>query len=136
MTRSVTRSVTRSEGSVSLEAALVLPVVALVAWTLLQAAGVFVDALRLHDAARAGVRVAVTSLDDRDVSRVVAAALPAVAADLDVSVDPATRRPGDLVTVEVALLRTVGPLQHRLVARSAGVVEPILGMDHVVASGG
>ncbi|MEX0592854.1 MAG: TadE/TadG family type IV pilus assembly protein [Nitriliruptoraceae bacterium] len=120
----------------SLEAALVLPVVALVAWTLLQAAGVFVDALRLHDAARAGVRVAVTSHDDRDVSRIVAAVLPAVARDLDVSVDPALRRPGDLVIVEVRLLRTVGPLQHDLVARSAGVAEPILGMNQVAARGG
>jgi len=119
-----------------LEAALVLPVVALVAWTLLQAAGVFVDALRLHDAARAGVRVAVTSNDDREVARIVAATMPAVAADLDISVNPASRRPGDLVTVEVSLLRTVGPLQHRLVARSAAVAEPILGVDQAAAPSG
>lgn len=109
-------------GSATLETVLVLPVVALVLLAVLQLVGVVRDELVAQEAARAGLRVAVTT---RTLGPAVAAARE-VAPDrqLTVRVLPQERRPGDLVRIEVRVAGRLGPLRTTAVGRAAGRVEP------------
>lgn len=113
-------------GSVSLEAALALPVVALAAFALLQLAGVLADAIAVREAAAAGARTAATATSVDDVHAVVRAAV-GDHRDVTVTVAPPRRRPGTLIRVEVRLTSRLGPLRPVLTATSASRGEPVLG---------
>lgn len=112
----------RSRGSLTLEVAAVLPLVAIVLSGLLQSAVVLRDLLVVQEAARAGVRAAVT-MPHRGA---VTAAVRDVAGsrDPEVHLSPPAPGPGDLVTVRVAVVSRIGPLRPRLVADAVGLVEP------------
>jgi hypothetical protein len=113
-------------GMLSLEAVLVLPVLAVLVVGLLQVAAVTRDVLVLHEAARAGARVAATTTGRSapiDAARRAAPELPR----LEVVVEPERRRAGQLVTVRVATSRRIGPVTHVLRARAVAQVEPIVG---------
>jgi Flp pilus assembly protein TadG len=114
------------DGMLSLEAVLVLPVLALLVLGLFQVAAVARDVLLLHEAARAGVRVAATTTGTDAPTRAARAAAPELGG-LQVSVEPRTRRAGDLVTVHVSSVRRLGPVSHRLAARAVAHVEPSVG---------
>jgi len=109
-------------GALSLEAVMVLPILALLALGLLEVVGVARDVLMLHEAARAGARAAATTTGVGPVESAVREAVPEV--PLQVRVSPESRRDGDLVRVEVGLDRQVGPVTHRLRARAVARVEP------------
>ncbi len=112
-------------GVLSLEAVLVLPILALLALGLLEVVGVVRDVLLLHEGARAGVRAAATTTGVAPVEQAVREAVPDV--PVVVTVSPATRRDGDLVRVELVLDRKVGPVTHRLRASGVARVEPAVG---------
>jgi hypothetical protein len=114
------------QGMLSLEAVMVLPVIALVVLGLLQVAAVGRDLLLLHEAARVGARVAATTSGTSTPERAVRAAAPELAG-LEVAVVPASRRSGDLVLVEVRAVRRIGPVTHGLSASAVAQVEPIVG---------
>lgn len=114
------------DGMLSLEAVLVLPVLALLVLGLFQVAAVGRDVLLLHEAARAGVRVAATTTGTDAPERAARAAAPELGG-LKVSVDPRARRAGDLVTVRVSSERRIGPVTHQLTARAVAHVEPSVG---------
>lgn len=109
-------------GSLALESALALPVVALVVLAVLQVAGVVRDELLVQEAARSALRSAVSTRDAAPV--VVAAEEAADGRDVVVRVVPRRRRPGDLVRVEVRLAGRLGPFRTTAVGRAAGRVEP------------
>jgi hypothetical protein len=115
-----------ADGILSLEAVLILPVLALLVLGLLQVAAVARDVLLLHEAARAGARVAATTTGAAAPERAARAAAPELSA-LRVEVDPRARRAGDLVTVRVTSVRSIGPVTHRLSARAVAHVEPSVG---------
>lgn len=112
-------------GVLSLEAVWLLPALALLIVGLLLTLGLVRDVLLLHEAARAGARTAVTTTGTDAV--VAAARQAAPELDLTVHVNPVVRRDGDLVTVQVHAIRTIGPVDHRLSARAVGRVEPVVG---------
>jgi hypothetical protein len=116
------------EGSLSLEAVLVLPVLALLVVALLGAVGIVRDVLILHEAARAGGRVAATSTGTEPVVRAARQAAPELP-DLRVVVTPSTRRDGDLARVQVEVDRRLGPVTHRLRAATVTRVEPVVGSE-------
>lgn len=109
-------------GAVSLEAALGVTVLLLLAAMLLQVVGVGRGVLLVHEAARAGARAAATGAPDAAVAAVARDAADGL--DVAVTVRPAARRPGDLVTVEVGWTGTLGPLRPEVAARSVVRVEP------------
>lgn len=112
----------REEGAVSLEAALLLPFVAIVTLAVLQLVGVARDLLLVHEAARAGARAAATTIDagsPSDAARAAADGRP-----VTVRVDPSSRTPGTIVTVEVALSGGFGPVPYEVRASSVAEVEP------------
>ena len=112
----------REEGAVSLEAALLLPFVALVTLAVLQMAGVARDLLLVHEAARAGARAAATALD---AERPTAAAHAAAdGRPVEVRIQPAPWAPGSLVTVEVELAGRFGPIPYTVDASAVAEVEP------------
>lgn len=113
-------------GMLSLEAVMVLPVLALLLLVLLEVAGLVRDVLVLHEAARAGVRVAATTTGAAAPTEAARAAAPELS-DVRVRVSPHGRRDGDLVRVEVSVTRRVGPVSHTLRARSVARVEPAVG---------
>lgn len=114
---------TRPEsGSATLEAALTLPVVAVLLLAVLQLTGVVRDELLVQEAARSALRVAVTTRTAAPV--VTAAERAADGRPVVVRVVPGRRRPGDLVRVEVRLPGRVGPLRTTSIGRAAGRVEP------------
>jgi hypothetical protein len=113
-------------GALTLEAVLVLPVLALLITALLGAVGIVRDVLVLHEAARAGARTAATSSDAAPVVRAARRAAPELP-DLHVTVTPAVRRDGDLARVEVRVERSLGPVTHRLRASAVARVEPAVG---------
>ncbi|MFP4634668.1 MAG: hypothetical protein ACLFRD_02300, partial [Nitriliruptoraceae bacterium] len=84
-------------GMLSLEAVLLLPVIALLVVGLLGAAVVVRDVLLVHEGARAGARTAATTSGTSEVVAAVTAAVPEL--DVAVEVDPVRRGDGDLVTV-------------------------------------
>lgn len=112
----------RQDGAVSLEAALLLPFVALVTLAVLQTVGVARDLLLVHDAARAGARTAATTLGQAAPAE--AARRAADDRDVTVHVEPARRAAGDLVTVTVHLSGRFGHLPYTVSARSVAEVEP------------
>jgi hypothetical protein len=113
-----------TDGSVSLEWLLVLPLVALTVAGILEVGAVVRDALLLQDAARVGVRAAATSTGDDEVARAVAGVLDG--REHRVRVRPHARRDGDLVRVTVRLDRPLGPVTHRLRASGVGRTEPVV----------
>jgi Flp pilus assembly protein TadG len=112
-------------GSVTFETILVLPFVMLAMLACLQVVGVVRDALLVHEAARAGVRAAATSQGTGAVAAAVHEALGG--RSHEVSVTPATRQPGDLVTVVVRMETSLGPLRQDLSATVVAEVEPVVG---------
>ena len=110
----------------SLEAVLVLPVVALVVLGLLQVAALGRDLLVLHEAARVGARVAATTSGASAPERAARAAAPELRG-LVVTVTPAVRSDGDLVMVEVSAEHRLGPVTRTMRARSLARVEPVVG---------
>ena len=116
----------RECGALSLEAVLVLPVVAALLIGLLQVAALGRDLLLLHEAARAGARTAATTTGTDAPRRAARAAAPELA-DLEVEVAPAARRTGDLATVTVRATRRLGPVARELSARAVAHVEPTVG---------
>lgn len=110
----------------SLEAVLVLPVLALLIVGVLHVAVVVRDVLVIHEAARAGARVAATTTGYAPVAAAARQAAPELPG-LRVSVTPTHRRDGDLVRVEVTTIRPVGPVRHELRARAVARVEPTVG---------
>ena len=103
-----------------------LPVVALLVLGLLQVAAVGRDLLVLHEAARAGARVAATTTGSEAPRRAAERAAPELSG-LRVEVSPSARRSGDLVTVRVSARRRLGPVERTLTARAVAHVEPSVG---------
>lgn len=122
------RRVTDAEtGALSLEAVMVLPVVALLVVGMLQVASLLTDQLLVHEAARAGARAAATTTGTGPVE----AAAREAAAELDVlfvEVTPATRRDGDVARVEVFTMRQLGPVVYDVRASAVARVEPGVGV--------
>lgn len=116
----------RDHGSLSLEAALALPVVALAAFALLQLVGVLTDAVAVREAAAVGARTAATTTSDADVDDAVRAVLGPGRA-VTVTIAPARRRAGTLIRVRVTLTSRLGPLRPTVTATSASRGEPALG---------
>jgi Flp pilus assembly protein TadG len=114
-----------TDGSLSLEFALALPLVALCLLALLEGVGLLRDALLVQDAARLGARVAATTGDD---GAVVAAVRDLLGADRDVTVavTPTPRRTGDTITVSVVLTARFGPARPAVHGRAVTRGEPIL----------
>ena len=95
-------------GSLSLEIAMALPLLALGAFAVLQLVGVGRDLLLVQELAGLGARVATTTVDDASV----AAAVHTAAGDghvVEVVITPSPRHRGDLVTVTVVLQTAFGP---------------------------
>ncbi|MEX2505117.1 MAG: TadE/TadG family type IV pilus assembly protein, partial [Egicoccus sp.] len=113
-------------GSLSLEAVLVLPVVALLAIGLLDTVTVLRDVLLLHEAARVGARVAATTTDNGAVANAARDAVPELAG-VRLAVTPEHRAPGDVLTVTAAVSRRVGPTSLSLSATAHARVEPSVG---------
>jgi Flp pilus assembly protein TadG len=109
----------------SLEAVLLLPVLALVVVGLWEVGGLLRDVLLTHEAARAGVRAAATSSGTQQPARAARAAAPEL--NLQVTTSPSHRSDGDLVEVEVETTRTIGPVTHRVRASAVARVEPAVG---------
>jgi hypothetical protein len=120
------RPTVHEAGSLSLEAVLVLPIIALLVVGLLGTVGIVRDVLLLHEAARAGARAASTSTGVDPVTRAAREAVPELP-DLRVTVTPTTRRDGDLARVRVEVDRALGPVRHRLRASTVIRVEPAVG---------
>lgn len=114
-----------ADGSLSLEFALALPLVAFVAFALLQIVGVARDALLAQDLARLGARIAATSSSDHAVHTAVAnGAGPGVTTE--VTVTPPVRHRGDTIVVEVTVRRPRRPLDLPVTGRAATHGEPVL----------
>ncbi len=109
----------------SLEAVMLLPVLALLMLSLFEVAAVMRDVLVLHEAARSGARVAATTSGVEPVVHAARAAAPEL--EIAVEVTPSVRRAGDQVTVVVHAQRRVGPLNHRFRAQAIARVEPAVG---------
>jgi Flp pilus assembly protein TadG len=110
----------------SLEVALILPVVALLVVGLIQVAALGRDLLVLHEAARVGARVAATTSGTGAPERAARAAAPELGG-LVIEITPAVRADGDLVLVEVSAEHRLGPTTRTLRARSIARVEPGVG---------
>jgi hypothetical protein len=114
------------DGMLSLEAVLVLPVVAVLILGLFQVAALGRDLLVLHEAARVGARVAATTSGTSAPERAARAAAPELRG-LVVAVTPAVRSDGDLVVVEVRAEHRLGPVTRTLRAEALARVEPVVG---------
>lgn len=115
-----------SDGALSLEAVMILPILALLVTVLLQTAALVTDVLVLHEAARAGARAAATTSGSPPVVAAAKHAAPELP-DITVHVDPVVRGDGDLVRVDVGTTRSIGPVTHRLSATAHTRVEPAVG---------
>lgn len=109
----------------SLEAVMVLPVLALLIMGLVETAAVLRDLLVTHEAARAGARAAATTSGAGPVAAAAREAAPELT--IEVAVTPVVRRDGDVATVVVTTRRRVGPVVHTLEARAVARVEPAVG---------
>lgn len=109
-----------------MEAVLILPVLALMTVGLLQVAAIVSDVLLVHEAARAGARTAATTSGSAPVVEAANAAAPELER-MTVQVTPVVRRDGDIARVEVAVTRSIGPVDHTLRATSVVRVEPAVG---------
>jgi Flp pilus assembly protein TadG len=114
------------DGMLSLEAVLVLPVVALLIVGMIQVAALGRDLLVLHEAARVGARVAATTSGTTAPERAARAAAPELGG-LVVEVAPTVRSDGDLVVVVVSAEHRLGPVTRTLEARAIARVEPVVG---------
>ena len=114
------------DGMLSLEAVLVLPVVAVLIVGMVQVAALGRDLLVLHEAARVGARVAATTTGTSAPERAARAAAPELRG-LVVEVAPAVRSDGDLVVVVVRAEHRLGPVVRTLEARGIARVEPVVG---------
>ncbi len=115
-----------NDGMLSLEAVLVLPVLAVVVALLLNVVAFVADVLLIHDAARAGARAAATSSQSGHVVEAVRAAAPELA-DAAIQVVPLQRRSGDVVTVTVSSTASIGPYTHDIESSVSARVEPGVG---------
>ena len=113
-------------GSVSLEAALALPLVVLAALGLLQLVGLLTDAMAVREAAATAARVAATTTANGPVESAVRAAVGADR-DVTVAITPPRRRAGTLIRVEVRMGSQLGPMRPTVTATSASRGEPVLG---------
>jgi hypothetical protein len=113
------------DGILSLEAVMMLPVVAVLVLGLLQVAALGRDLLVLHEAARVGARVAATTSGTAAPERAARAAAPELS-ELVVEVIPAVRADGDLVVVTVRTERRLGPVSRTLQAEALARVEPVV----------
>jgi hypothetical protein len=113
-------------GALSLEAVLVLPILALLVGGLLATVGLVRDVLVLHEGARVGARAAATSTGTAPVLRAVHDAVPELP-DVRVQVTPTHRTDGELVRVRLEVDRRLGPVTHRLRASAVARVEPVVG---------
>jgi Flp pilus assembly protein TadG len=120
------RGVRQERGILSLEAVLILPIIALLVLGLFQVAAIGRDLLVLHEAARAGVRAAATSSGTDAARRAAERSAPELSG-LRVTVTPTARRAGDVVQVEVRAVRRIGPVEHEVRARAVAQVEPVVG---------
>ncbi|MDX1511915.1 MAG: TadE family protein [Nitriliruptorales bacterium] len=111
--------------SITFEAVLVLPVVMLAAFAVLEVVGVVRDALLVHEAARAGVRAAITSTGTDAVEIAVESVLAGREHVLEVT--PTNRVAGQLVTVKVRAPTRLGPIDHWVEATLVAEVEPVVG---------
>lgn len=102
-----------------------IAVVLLLVLLLFEVLGFGRDVLLVHEAARAGARVAATTASDADVVEVARAAAEGM--PVRVTVTPAGRRAGDLATVEVRWTSTVGPFRPGIRATAVARVEPVVG---------
>lgn len=104
-----------------------LPILALLMFGLLETAAVIRDVLVVHEAARAGVRTAATTTGVEAPTE--SAREAAVELELNVTVEPASRSDGDLVTVTTSAQRSIGPFTHTVRAEAVAMVEPAVGAD-------
>ena len=111
-------------GVLSLEAVWVLPLFMLLGVGVLHVVGYARDVVAVHEAARAGVRAA--SVTQGVEGPVRAASEAAFGQDVAVTVTPQTRSFGEIVTVEVTVHRTIGPVQYPIRARAYARVEPVV----------
>jgi Flp pilus assembly protein TadG len=112
-------------GSLSLESVMVLPVLALLVMGVLEVAAGTRDVLVVHEAARAGARAAATSTGTAPVVRAARDASPEL--DVEILVDPVTRRDGDVVRVSISSRRPVFGVQTTVRASAVARVEPAVG---------
>lgn len=119
------KSAVDEHGAVSLEAALVLPVLFLAVLVALQGLVAARAVLVAHEAARAGARAAATSTGTTAAASAAHEAGDGL--DLRVGVVPSARGPGDLVTVTVTVTDQVGPAPLQVSATSVARVEPGVG---------
>ncbi|MCA1713463.1 MAG: pilus assembly protein [Actinobacteria bacterium] len=119
------RAAPRDGGSLSLEFALVVPVVFVLVMLVFHAAVYARDGLVAQDAARAGARAAATTTSDEAVVAIVEEAVDG--RPVDVVITPRARRPGQLVTVAVTLTSRAGMGTQQVSARAVAVVEPGVG---------
>ncbi|MTV24896.1 hypothetical protein FTX61_05615 [Nitriliruptoraceae bacterium ZYF776] len=112
------------DGAVSFEAAMLLPIMAVLFTLLLVFASVGRDLIVLHEGARAGARAAATTTDDAEVVRLAREAAPELR-DLDVTVVPSVRQDGDVVRVIVTTRRSyLFGIRPSLRAQAVSRVEP------------
>jgi hypothetical protein len=109
----------------SLEAVMMLPILALLIMGLIETAVVLRDVLITHEAARAGARAAATTSGSAPVTAAARAAAPELT--IEVEVTPGVRRDGDMATVVVTTRRRIGPVTHAVQARAVARVEPAVG---------
>lgn len=112
-------------GSLSLEAILVLPVIALLGLGLVTTVAVLRDVLLLHEAARVGARLAATTTNDAAVANAARDAAPELAG-LRLALSPSPRGTGEVVTVTTSVARRVGPTTLLLRATAHARVEPVV----------
>lgn len=112
-------------GVISLEYALVLPVLFLAVLVALHGLVAARAVLVAHEAARAGVRAAATS--SGTAAAMKAARQAAEGRELRLDVSPVARTAGDLVTVTATITDRVGPTPVRVSARAVARVEPGVG---------
>ena len=104
----------------SLELALLLPMVAMLLVAVLQMVGLARDLLVVQDLARQAARVAATTSDHGTVTAVVTGRLPAA----DVEVVPGARLPGTQVRVTVRLDVDIAGRGLRVTGHGTAMVEP------------
>lgn len=109
----------------SLEAVMMLPILALLVMVLMETAVVIRDVLVVHEAARAGARAAATTTGADPVIAAARGAAPELA--IEVVVSPVARGDGDIAQVIVTARRHIGPMPHRIEARAVARVEPAVG---------
>lgn len=122
----VARRLAAQDGMLSLEAAALFSILALLVVALLEMTGVVRDILVVHEAARVGARAAATTTGTAPVRSAVLDAAEELEG-VRVQVDPVARGDGDIVTVVVTAQRKFGDFTYTVRARSVARVEPAVG---------